>query len=58
MDKVSDFVRRFNLDSLVVVGTCERASFAEVGRAAESAGMLRFAVQLAPLGSICIWRMA
>jgi ferredoxin len=46
---VRDFVRRFNLTSLVVMGACERSSFLEIGRAAESAGMPRFAVQYVPL---------
>jgi ferredoxin len=48
-DGVRDFVRRFNLSSLVVVGACDRTSFAEVGRAAESARMPRFAIQYVPL---------
>jgi ferredoxin len=48
-DGVRDFVRRFNLTSLVVVGACEKASFTEVGRAAESAGMPRFAIQFVRL---------
>src|SRR5271157_4270139 len=44
-DGVQDFVKSANLTSLVVAGTCKSGSLAEVARAAESAGIPRFAIQ-------------
>ena len=44
-DEVQDFIRSAHLTSLVLAGVCEPASLASLARAAESAGVPKFAIQ-------------